>query len=396
MAEFKKFKISGEVIDPKTNKGVGRLRVEAWDLDKKYHDLLGVDTTSGEGQFQITFDESYFREFAPGKAPDLFFKVYRGNRLIKSTEDSVIWDAKTKTKLSIEIDTQSVIRPGKDRVSALQVMNGARFVQGSDFRGLLQETDDKRSQFTGYVADIVKNTFVNLEAKPVKAPTLRTRDVVDQDVAIATERFQAQNITVNEVSTYRPGLNARTISDLEGFAVRLVPGSKVNLYEKDGKVKYYSVVKAPKVAGLSKDVESDVSELEERKASLADNAAIRIELDGLTSEKAVMTQELANLRQEITTMNQERAAMQDTGALREQLAELSSMHRELSLSIAKDRPVKSVTGVGKTMDAQLREIGIRTVGELAAAKVGKLVSGGISDVHATKVITAAKGSIRFD
>ena len=76
--------------------------------------------------------------------------------------------------------------------------------------------------------------------------------------------------------------------------MRLKPGSKVNLYEKDGKVKYYSVVKDPKVSGPSEEVKSEVSELEERKASLADNAAIRNELDTLNSEKAAMTQELAD------------------------------------------------------------------------------------------------------
>jgi hypothetical protein len=395
MAKFKKFKISGQVIDSKTKKGVGRLRVEAWDLDKKYHDLLGVDTTSSQGKFQIAFDESYFREFAPEKAPDLFFKVYRGNRLIKNTEDSVIWNAETKAKLSIEIDTQSVVRAGKDRVSAVQVMKGVGFVQKSDFRGLLEETGDKRSQLTGFMADIVKNAFANLEAKPVKAPTLRTKDVVNQDVAIATERFQAQDIAVSEVRAYRPGLNARSIADLKDFPLRLTPGSKVNLYEKDGKVKYYSVVKDPKVSGPSEEVKSEVSELEERKASLADNAAIRNELDTLNSEKAAMTQELADLRKEIATLNQERVAMQDTTVLREQLAELSVMHRELSLSIAKDRPVKDVNGVGDAIDAQLRDIGIRTVGELAVAKSEKLVSSGISNAQAAKIITAANEKLQI-
>jgi len=394
MAKYKKFQISGHVVDRTTKKGVGGVRVEAWDLDQKYHDLLGVATTSSQGKFLISFDESYFREFAPETAPDLFFKVYRGNKLIKSTEDSVLWNAETKTELSIEVDMQPVAPVGKDRVSAMQIMKGIGIVQKSDFRGLLKEIGDKNSRLVGYVADMVKNAVVNMEIEPVKAPTLRTRDVVNPDVATATGKRQAQDITGREVRAYQPGLNAQSIADLKDFPLRLAPGSKVNLYEKDGKVRYYSVVKEPKIARLSEAVKAEVTELEERKASLADNAAIRNELDALTSEKADMTQELAALRNEIAMMNQERAAMQDTGALREQLTELSAMHRELSLSLAKDRPVKDVTGVGNAMDAQLREIGIRTVGELAVAKVEKLVSGGISDAQAVKVITAANRKLQ--
>ncbi len=395
MAEYKKFKISGNVVDLTTKKGVGGLRVEAWDFDKKYHDLLGVATTSSQGKFQISFDESYFREFYPETAPDLYFKVYRGDRLIKSTEDSVLWNAKTKTRLTIEVDIQPIAPVGNDRVSTMQVLKGIRFVQQSDFRGLLKDTGAKGSSFVGYVADMVKNAVVKMEIEPIKAPTLRTKDVVNQDVVTATGKLQAQDITVSEVRVYQPGLNTKSITDLKDFPLRLAPGSKVNLYEKDGKVKYYSVVKESKVAGPSGEVKAEVSALEERKASLADNAAIRNELDTLTSEKAVMTQELADLRDEIVTMNQERAAIQDTETLREQLSELSAMHRELSLSIAKDRPVKNINGVGDAMDAQLREIGIRTVGELAVAKVDKLVSGGISNAQATKVITAAKGKLQI-
>ena len=394
MAEYKKFQVSGHVFDRTTTKGIGGLRVEAWDLDQKYHDFLGVATTGRQGEFQISFDESYFREFAPETAPDLFFKVYRGDKLIKNTEDSVVWNAGTRTELSIEVDIQPDVPVGEDRVNAMQVMKAIDIVQKSDFRGLLKETGDKGNRFVGYVTDMVKNAVVNMEIEPVKAPTIRTKDVVNQNVATVTRVLQAQDITVSEVRAYQPGLNAQSIADLKDFPLQLAPGSKVNLYEKDGKVRYYSVVKEPKIARLSEAVKAEVTELEERKASLADNATIRNEFDALTSEKADMTQELADLRKEIAMMNQERAAIQDTGALREQLTELSVMHRELSLSIAKDRPVKDITGVGDVMDAQLREIGIRTVGELAVAKVERLVSGGISDAQAAKVITAANGKLQ--
>lgn len=392
--KLKKFTIAGEVIDSQTEKGIGRLRVEAWDLDTKYHDLLGVDTTSGQGKFNMTFDQSHFRDFSPEKAPDIFFKVYRGNRLIKSTEDSVIKDAKVKTNATIKIDVQSVMRPGKDRIKAVQVMKTARFVKASDFTGALQEVGDKGNNFTGYVADIIKNSFINIDADPISAPEVRTRDIVNQDVAVATERFQSKNIAVNEVRAYQPGFNARSISELTNFPTRLEEGAKVNLYEQDGKVKYYSIEKPAKAAGVSEEVESNISALEERKSSLADNAEIRNELDTLKSEKVAMTEELAGLKNEIELMNQERAALQDTTELRQQLTELSDMQRELSLSITKDRPVKDISGVGETMDTKLRDIGIRTVAELADAKADSLVSAGLTDAEASKVISEANKKLQ--
>ncbi|MCP4256659.1 MAG: hypothetical protein GY774_03920 [Planctomycetes bacterium] len=394
MAKNKKFQILGIVVNGKTKDGVGNLRVEAWDLDKKYHKRLGVATTNSQGRFLISIDKSYIREFALETAPVLFFKVYRGNKLIKNTKDSVLWNAEAKTELYIEVDALPVAPVGKDRVSAIQVMKGMGFVKKSDLRGLLNETGDKGNSLVGYMTDMVKNAAVNMEIKPVKPSALRTRDVVNQDVATATGRLQAQKVAVNEVRAYQPGLNARSIADLKDFPLRLAPGSKVNLYEKDGKVMYYSAVKEPKITRPSEALKTEISELEERKASLADNEAIRNEIDTLKSEKADLTKELADIRKEIATMNHERAAMQDTRALREQLTELSVMHRELSLSIAKDRPVKDVTGVSIAMDAKLRKIGIRTVGELAVAKVEKLVSGGISNAQAVKVITAANRKLQ--
>ena len=104
----KKYQASGQVIDRKTKRGVPGLRVEAWDKDEKYNDFLGVAITDRSGCFQMSFDETYFREYAPDTSPDLFFKIYRGQRLLlKSTEDSVLWNAKTTTKVKIEVELPS-------------------------------------------------------------------------------------------------------------------------------------------------------------------------------------------------------------------------------------------------------------------------------------------------
>ena len=99
------FCISGYVIDQKTRQGLAALRVEVWDKDLIFNDLVGSSVTDEQGAFQITFDESYFRELFLDRLPDLFFKVFHQDKLIKSTKDSVLWNvAAGNTQITVEIE----------------------------------------------------------------------------------------------------------------------------------------------------------------------------------------------------------------------------------------------------------------------------------------------------
>lgn len=88
----KTYRIIGRIIDRETHQGVPGLRVEAWDKDLLIDDLVGSAVTDARGTFEITFDTSYFRELFLDRKPDLYFKVFSGDRLIESTEDSVLWN----------------------------------------------------------------------------------------------------------------------------------------------------------------------------------------------------------------------------------------------------------------------------------------------------------------
>lgn len=101
----KTFRILGRVFYQSTRQGVSGLRVEAWDNDLIFDDLVGSATTDAEGRFQVDFTDSYFKELFLDQLPDLFFKVFHGDELIKSTENSVMWNVTAgDTEVVIEVD----------------------------------------------------------------------------------------------------------------------------------------------------------------------------------------------------------------------------------------------------------------------------------------------------
>lgn len=106
----KTFRISGRVIEQATCQGVVDLRVEAWDKELISDALLGSTVTESDGTFQISFDESHCQELFSDQQPDIYFKVYKQKELIKSTEDSVLWNIKEHEKeVVIELESLTIV-----------------------------------------------------------------------------------------------------------------------------------------------------------------------------------------------------------------------------------------------------------------------------------------------
>ncbi len=82
--------------------------MEAWDRDQIYDDLVGSAITDEEGAFRFEFDDTYFQELFLDRRPDLYFKVFRGQQLLHSTEDSVLWNVQAgDTPVTIIVDIPS-------------------------------------------------------------------------------------------------------------------------------------------------------------------------------------------------------------------------------------------------------------------------------------------------
>ncbi len=102
-----------------------------------------------------------------------------------------------------------------------------------------------------------------------QAGMVRHKDLYNQPVAEATRRAEAANVTVAEVEPYDPALGLRNLRKLDELPASMPPGQTIKLYQKDGIVRYYSVVKSPAVKGLiDKTPASKVTELEKQIVSM--------------------------------------------------------------------------------------------------------------------------------
>ena len=97
-----RYQIRGMVIDKK-RKRVPGVRVEVWDTENVVGDYLTYAATSGDGSFVINIDDDMIRDLFPNRFPDLYFKVWCGDELLASTEDSVVWNSKSHAPKKIVV-----------------------------------------------------------------------------------------------------------------------------------------------------------------------------------------------------------------------------------------------------------------------------------------------------
>lgn len=292
----KTIQITGRVLEAPTGKGLANLKVEAWDKNARLTKPIDVVATDKEGVFQMELDASFLKPDDAGVVPEIAFKVYLGNRLIQESAVTPVVSARKKPAVSISVDKPAPRPPGKDHFGTMQAFKAAEFFRDSDFPGIIGNFRRKTGTSLDFLSDMVVNTVSRFDWNPMKVDVAREEEIVGKDTLTVRERLQSNHIEVVDVQPYDPQLNAESIKNLMRLPAGLQEGQRVRLFEEDGKVRYYAVVK---------DVVPSSNSGEETGAQMAEIKKITEDLKQTKKLLSEKDREIAKLREELTSFSKE-------------------------------------------------------------------------------------------
>lgn len=236
------FRIPGNVVDARTNKAGADLRVEAWDRDVAEHILFGSGVTDARGNFVV--NAAVDLQAGVLKPVPVFLKVFDKSKQLDATGDTSIPDLiKFDTKVSLSVTRAAQEKEETDKISLDQLLSGIDFIRLSDFRGVFQEGRDRTGATAKVVFDAARSGVGKIELKPLRPSEVRNRDIVNQDTATATQRLGQRSVRVTAVKPYKRG--TESLNTITSMARNVKPGDNVELFEEDGVVRSYRVVKQP-------------------------------------------------------------------------------------------------------------------------------------------------------
>lgn len=100
-------KILGRVLDVDTQAEVERLRVEAWDRQSSSAAPLATTITNEQGQFDLQWENP--QTGVIGQLSGIYFKVFDGNKLLKSTDEAPLTITRPPIKLKPELHLRKEI-----------------------------------------------------------------------------------------------------------------------------------------------------------------------------------------------------------------------------------------------------------------------------------------------
>lgn len=301
------YQVFGRVIDRMTRAGVVALVVEAWDRDTRFHDMLGTAVTDQDGAFRIGFNPEYFGDYGGDETPDLFFRVFRDEQLLKDTmAESRENQKEGRIEVVIELDLASAPVGGRDRVSSLQALQMARFVRDSDFRGIYQERRDTVTMVGRLLGAAATRSVSEFAFEPIGPNGTRNREVVGQSVLSAQGNLARSGAEVSSVKTYNPRLDSATATALGLVPITVRQGDKVTLYEEDGVVRYYAVERGTRTTPAdTQDITRLDGEVAELKTRASELARVQDEVSGLKGSTEQTRNQLAERQTEAEAQSAE-------------------------------------------------------------------------------------------
>src|SRR6266481_5182813 len=179
------YRINGTVIDQASRIGIAGLRVEAWDKDLIVNDLVGSTITDEQGKFRIQFTEAYLKELFLDRKPDLFFKIFHDEELIRTTEDEVLWNVPSqKIQITIEVNMLATpqTQPNDGATKTFSVNGQVRYADGTPFVGGSVHAFDKEmrseNQLGQTIPDKDGNYQIQYSAKQLSRPDKTNADLI--------------------------------------------------------------------------------------------------------------------------------------------------------------------------------------------------------------------------
>ena len=86
------YQITGGVVEKGKRKGIGLVRVEAWDSGGDLDDYISYAITDEDGSFVIPLAHDVVRDLFPQRELDVYFKVWCGNQLLANSQGVTQWN----------------------------------------------------------------------------------------------------------------------------------------------------------------------------------------------------------------------------------------------------------------------------------------------------------------
>lgn len=342
------FRINGSVTDTQTKKGISGLRVEAWNSPSEQHAVLGTAITDAQGQFDLSAvaDVPATAPGAAGGATGVVpatLRVFQGAVSLAITGKPDIPDLfKFRGPAVLQVHPTAPQTQLKDHITTAQARQGITFITQSDFAGVYREGRNRVLSVGSLLTSSLKSAAKSVSLKPLQTPQVRHTDIVNQDSLTAQRRLDQQQVKVSSVKPYQPGLG--TLSDVTSLSANVKPGDTVELYQQNGIVKAFKIIK-PSTTVDTTQLNNEVNSLQGEVSSLQTKAQA---IDQLKATQQEQVDSIAALRQKaalVDTLQAQLEKMQADSATKDQtitrlqtdLATVSKAQADLATKVTPER-----------------------------------------------------------